>query len=36
MWIEVQRLLESGATLTIIGLSNSAPQQFYRAQQIGP
>jgi len=36
MWIEVQRLLESGATLTITGLSNSAPQQFYRAQQVGP
>jgi hypothetical protein len=36
MWIEVQRLPEGGATLTITGLSNSAPQQFYRAQQIGP
>jgi len=36
VWIEVQRLLEGGPTLMVTGLSNSAPQQFYRAEQVGP
>jgi len=34
-WIEVQRLTESGLTLTITDLTTSASQQFYRAQQVG-
>ena len=35
-WIEVQRLLETGPTLSITGLTNRGSQQFYRAQQVGP
>ncbi len=35
-WIEIQRLLESGPTLSITGLTNRGSQQFYRAQQVGP
>ena len=36
LWLEVQRLLESGSTLTITGLTNRGSQQFYRAEQVGP
>lgn len=36
VWIEVQRLQQSGLALTPFGLTNDAPQQFYRAEQVGP
>jgi hypothetical protein len=35
-WLEVERLLESGSTLTVGGLATTAPRQFYRVQQVGP
>jgi len=35
-WVEVQNLLETGAWLKITDFTNRGPQQFYRAQQVGP
>lgn len=35
-WHELERLLESGPTLAIPGLTNSASQQFYRTERVGP
>lgn len=35
-WLDLQSLLETGATATVTGLSNRGPQQFYRARQVGP
>jgi hypothetical protein len=35
-WHELERLLESGRVLTLTGLTNTAAQQFYRTEQVGP
>ncbi len=36
VWLEVERLLESGSKLTVGGLATTASQQFYRVEQVGP
>ena len=35
-WHEVTRFFESGRVLAVPGLTNNAPQQFYRTEQVGP
>ncbi len=36
VWLEVERLLESGSTVTVGGLAATASRQFYWVEQVGP